>query len=88
LTIVGGPTWDTIDEADRAALSGVLQDAAVCATDQIIPQAGELAAWFREQGNNVNEVARAPFIEAVKAMHTGEMAAWDQDTYARLQAIE
>jgi tripartite ATP-independent transporter DctP family solute receptor len=88
LTIVGGPTWDSMDEADREALGGVLEEAAVCATDQIIQKEGELAAWFREQGNNVNEVDRAPFIEAVKAMHNGEMASWDQDTYDRLQAIE
>jgi TRAP-type C4-dicarboxylate transport system substrate-binding protein len=88
LTIVGGPTWDTIDEADREALAGVLQEAAVCATDQIITKEGELAAWFTEQGNNVHEVDRGPFIEAVKAMHNGEMASWDQETYDRLQAIE
>jgi TRAP-type C4-dicarboxylate transport system substrate-binding protein len=88
LTIIGGPTWDAMDEADRTALSGVLEAAAACATDQIIATEAELAAWFTEQGNNVHEVDRGPFIEAVKAMHNGEMASWDQDTYDRLQAIE
>jgi hypothetical protein len=36
----------------------------------------------------VNEVDRGPFIEAVKVMHNGEMATWDQETYDALQAIE
>ena len=88
LTIIGGPTWGGMDEADRDALIGVLQEAAVCATDQIIDLENELAAWFKEQGNNVNEVDRGPFIEAVRAVHNGEMATWDQATYDALQAIQ
>ncbi len=87
LTIIGGPTWNSMDEADRETLSGVLQDTAVCATDAIRKSEAELAEWFREQGNNVNEVERGPFIEAVKKLHNGEMATWDQETYDRLQAI-
>ncbi len=88
LTIVGGPAWDAMDDADREALSQVTQDTAVCATDAIIKAEGELAEWFRGEGVTVNEVDRAPFIEAVKVMHNGEMATWDQDTYDRLQAIQ
>jgi len=88
LTIVGGPAWDAMDEADRAALSQVLQDAAVCATDQIIENEKNLVQWFRDQGVTVNEVDRGPFIEATKPLHNGDMATWDQETYDRLQAIE
>jgi tripartite ATP-independent transporter DctP family solute receptor len=88
LTIVGGPTWGSMEEADREALTGVLEEAAVCATDQIIELEENLVEWFREQGVNVNEVDRGPFIEAVKVMHNGEMATWDQATYDALQAIE
>jgi tripartite ATP-independent transporter DctP family solute receptor len=87
LTIVGGPTWNSMDEADRDALVTVLQDTAVCATDQIRAAEDELAAWFEEQGVSVNEVDRGPFIEAVKKLHNGDMATWDQETYDRLQAI-
>ncbi|MSU91476.1 DctP family TRAP transporter solute-binding subunit [Rhodobacteraceae bacterium 2CG4] len=87
LTIVGGPAWGSLDEADQQALSQVLDDAAVCATDQIIAAENELKEWFRGEGVNVNEVDRGPFIEAVKEMHNGEMASWDQETYDRLQAI-
>jgi tripartite ATP-independent transporter DctP family solute receptor len=88
LTIVGGPAWDSMDEADQAALTKVTQETAVCATDAIIKAEAELADWFRGEGVQVNEVDRAPFIEAVKAMHNGEMATWDQAIYDRLQAIE
>jgi TRAP-type C4-dicarboxylate transport system substrate-binding protein len=88
LTIVGGPAWDAMDEADRAALSEVATETAVCATDQIIQAEQDLVQWFRDEGINVNEVDRAPFIEAVRAVHNGPMATWDQETYDRLQAIE
>lgn len=88
LTIIGGPRWDMMEEGDRDALIKVLQDAAVCATDQIIQKEAELSAWFEEQGVTVNKVDRGPFIEAVKQIHNGDMATWDQETYDRLQAIE
>jgi tripartite ATP-independent transporter DctP family solute receptor len=87
LTIVGGPTWGSLSEEDRAALTQVLQDTATCATEAIIETEALLADWFREQGVNVNEVDRGPFIEAVSKLHNGEMATWDQATYDRLQAL-
>ncbi|MFT6774287.1 MAG: tripartite ATP-independent transporter DctP family solute receptor [Paracoccaceae bacterium] len=88
LTIVGGPAWDAMDAADQAVLSQVTKDTSVCATDAIIKAEGELAEWFRGQGVRVNDVDRGPFIEAVKKMHNGKMATWDQATYDRLQAIK
>ncbi len=88
LTIVGGPTWNQLSDEDKAALTTVLEETADCATQQIIDKENELAAWFEEQGVTVNEVDRGPFIEATKAMHNGEMATWDQETYDRLQAIK
>jgi tripartite ATP-independent transporter DctP family solute receptor len=88
LTIVGGPAWDAMEGADQEALAQVTKDTAVCATDAIIKAEGELVEWFRGEGVQVNDVDRGPFIEAVKAMHNGEMATWDQATYDRLQAIK
>jgi tripartite ATP-independent transporter DctP family solute receptor len=87
LTIVGGPTWGSLGDEDRAALTQVLQDTATCATDAIIQIEAELSEWFRGQGVNVNEVDRGPFIEAVSVLHNGPMATWDQATYDRLQAL-
>lgn len=88
LTIVGGPAWDGMDETDRAALTDVTKQTAVCASDAIIKSEGELAEWFRGQGVTVNEVDRGPFIEAVKKLHNGPSATWSQATYDRLQAIK
>ena len=88
LTIVGGPAWDSMDDADHEALSTVLSDASDCATEQIIQKEKELVAWFKDQGVTVNEVDRGPFREATMKLHNGDMASWDQETYDRLQAIQ
>lgn len=88
LTIVGGPTWDRLSEEDRQALTGVLDEASQCATDQVVQKEKELVQWFRDQGVNVNEVDREPFREATMKLHMGPDATWDQETYDRLQAIE
>ncbi|MBJ3763798.1 sialic acid TRAP transporter substrate-binding protein SiaP [Maribius pontilimi] len=87
LGIVGGPTWGSLSAEHQEALSTVIQDTAECVTGQIRESEAELADWFREQGNNVNEVDITPFREAVMDMHNGDMATWDQETYDRLQAI-
>jgi tripartite ATP-independent transporter DctP family solute receptor len=88
LTIVGGPTWDSLPEEDRGTLVQVLEEATECATAQVQQKEQELAQFFRDQGVNVNEVDRAPFREATEKLHMGPDATWDQETYDRLQAIE
>ena len=88
LTIVGGPAWGSLSEEDQAALVEVVNEAADCATDQIIQKENELAQFFRDEGLNVNEVDREPFRQATMERHMGPDATWDQETYDRLQAIE
>ncbi|MDZ5698907.1 sialic acid TRAP transporter substrate-binding protein SiaP [Chelativorans sp. M5D2P16] len=88
LTIVGGPVWNSLDEADREAFDRVLDETAECATQQVIQKEEELVEGFRDQGVTVNEVDRTPFREATVKLHNGEDATWDQDTYDRLQAIQ
>ncbi|SDZ73203.1 sialic acid TRAP transporter substrate-binding protein SiaP [Rubrimonas cliftonensis] len=88
MTIVSGDTLASMDEADRATLIAVLEEAAANCTDEIVQAEKDLVAWFREQGVNVNEVDRTPFIEAVAPLHNGPAATWDQATYDRLQAIK
>jgi tripartite ATP-independent transporter DctP family solute receptor len=87
LTIVGGPAWDAMDEADRTALSSVAAETATCASEQITTKEQELVQWFKDQGVTVNEVDRGPFIEATKQLHNGDMATWDQQTYDALQGL-
>ena len=88
LTIIGGPTWGQLSEADREALIGVLKEAADCATGQIIESEKKLVEWFRGEGVTVHDVDRTPFREATMKLHNGDMASWDQQTYDRLQSIQ
>ena len=88
LTIAGGPAWGAMSAEDQQALSEVAEKTATCASDQIIQKEKELVQWFKDQGVQVNDVDRGPFIEAVKKLHNGDMATWDQATYDALQAIQ
>ena len=87
-TIVAGPTLAGMDEGDREILIEVFREAADKATEQIIEAENTLADWFREQGNNVNEVDREPFIAAVRPRLTSDDMPWPAEIYERLQAVE
>lgn len=87
LTIVGGPTWDSMDQGDREILIALLEEAAENCTREIITKEQELVQGFRDLGKEVIEVDRTPFREAVIPAHTGPDATWDQSIYDRLQAI-
>lgn len=73
---------------DAAALLDALTEAASATSDEIVQSEAELADWFREQGVAVNEVDRAPFMEAVAPLLAGDSVPWDTDTFERLQAIQ
>jgi TRAP-type C4-dicarboxylate transport system substrate-binding protein len=88
LSIIGGPTWDSMDEADRDILIDLLREAAENCTQDIIAKEQELVGWFRDQGKEVIEVDRKPFRDAVVPAHTGPDATWDAETYERLQALK
>jgi tripartite ATP-independent transporter DctP family solute receptor len=88
LTIISGNTMASLNEDDRDTLIQVLYEAAENCSQEIVQAEKDLVGWFREQGVNVNEVDRGPFIEAVKPLHNGPAATWDQATYDALQAIQ
>ena len=88
LTIVGGPTLGSLSEDEQKALSEVLDEAAECASKQIIEKENNLVQFFKDEKVQVNEVDRAPFREATMKLHNGPDATWDQETYDKLQAIE
>jgi TRAP-type C4-dicarboxylate transport system substrate-binding protein len=88
LSIVGGPTWDAMDEGDRDILVELLREAAANCTQDIIKAEQDLVQWFRDEGKEVIEVDRAPFREAVIPAHSGPDATWDAETYDRLQSLE
>jgi len=88
LTIVGGPTWDSMDEADRETLVSLIKEAAEKCTADIIRKEQELVQGMRDLGKEVIEVDRAPFRAATVKAHNGDAATWDQATYDRLQALQ
>jgi tripartite ATP-independent transporter DctP family solute receptor len=88
LTIIGGPTWDSMDDADRETLISLIREAAENCTADIIAKEQELVQGMRDLGKEVIEVDRAPFRAAVVEAHTGPAATWDKAIYDRLQAIQ
>ncbi|GAB4467551.1 MAG: sialic acid TRAP transporter substrate-binding protein SiaP [Burkholderiaceae bacterium] len=87
LTIVGGPTWNKLSDADKKTFESVLKEAAARATGEIIEIERRLAAEFEKRGKTVVRVDRAPFRAAVVKLHNGADATWDKATYDKLQAL-
>ena len=86
-TVVSGIRLTQLSDEDRSILNDVLDETANWVTEQIVSSEAELVGWFREQGTNVNEVDRAPFIEAVApALTTGDLP-FSVELYESLQAI-
>ena len=88
LTIVGGPTWNKLTEAERTTLTAILKEAADKCTADIAKAEKDLVAWFRQQGKTVNAPDRKQFRDAVVKLHMSADATWDKATYDRLQAIK
>jgi tripartite ATP-independent transporter DctP family solute receptor len=88
LTIIGGPTWDNMEEADRTILIELMKEAADKCTQDIVKLEQDLVQTMRDRGKEVIEVDRAPFRAAVVPAHSGPDATWDKDVYDRLQALQ
>lgn len=88
LTIIGGPAWESMEEADRDILIGLMREAADKCTQDIVRKEQELVQGFRDRGKEVIEVDRAPFRDAVVKVHMGPDASWEQDVYDRLQGLQ
>jgi tripartite ATP-independent transporter DctP family solute receptor len=88
LTIVGGPTWNKLSDADKTLFQDVLREGAARATAEIIDVEKKLGAEFEKRGKSVVRVDRTPFREAVMKLHNGPDATWDKATYDKLQALK
>lgn len=88
LTIIAGPTLGKLNAAEQKLLTEVLQEAADKCTADIINTEKQLVQWFKDQGEIVVAVDRAPFRNAVVKEHLGPDATWDKATYDKLQAIQ
>ena len=88
ITIVGGPTWSKLSDADKKVFDAVLKEAAARATSEIIEKEKQLGAEFEKRGKTVIRVDRKPFREATVKLHNGPDATWDKATYDKLQALK
>ncbi len=88
ITIVGGPTWNKLSDADKKVFEAVLKEAAGRATSEIIEKEKQLGAEFEKRGKTVIRVDRKPFREATVKLHNGPDATWDKATYDKLQALK
>jgi len=88
ITIVGGPTWNKLSDADKKIFDAVFKEAAARATSEIIEIERKLGAEFEKRGKTVVKVDRAPFRAAVVKLHNGPDATWDKATYDKLQALK
>ena len=87
VTIVGGPTWTKLSEADRKIFADVLWEASSRATKEIQDAENKLVTDFEKRGKTVVKVDRGPFIQAVQKAVTAPDAPWPKDLYERVQAI-
>ena len=88
ISIVGGPTWNKLSDADKKVFEDVLKEAAARATSEIIDKEKQLGAEFEKRGKTVIRVDRKPFREATVKLHNGPDATWDKATYEKLQALK
>ena len=88
VTIVGGPTWNKLSDADKKIFEDVLKEASDRCTKEIVEIEGKLAAEFEKRGKTVVKVDRKPFRDAVMKLHNGPDATWSKDVYDRLQALK
>ena len=94
LTIIGGPLWGKLNEADRKTFTAVFKEAASRATGEIIQIEKRLMTDFSKRGKTVVMVDRKPFMAAVQKFYVsgklpdGAALPWPRDVYDRLQAIK
>ena len=94
LTIVGGPLWKKLTEADRKIFTAVFQEAAARATGEIIEIEKKLMSDFTKRGKTVVMVDRKPFMAAVQKFYAdgklpdGAPLPWPKDVFDKLQAIK
>jgi len=89
LTIVGGPTWSKLSDADKKTFEAVFKEAAAKATDDIATAEKKLVDDFATKyKKTVVKSDRVAFAKAFEKFHLGPDATWDKALYDRLQAIK
>ncbi|MBU2958027.1 sialic acid TRAP transporter substrate-binding protein SiaP [Paracoccus sp. 1_MG-2023] len=87
LTLVSPMTYSRLGDEDAEILRDLLKENATTVTDKIVAAEAELADWFRDQGVNVHNVDRGPFIEAVTPVLLESDVPFTAEQYEALQAL-
>jgi tripartite ATP-independent transporter DctP family solute receptor len=88
LTVVGGPLWNKLSEADRKIFSDVMQEAAEKTGREIIASEVRLIDEFKKKGINVITVDKNAFREAVLKNAKPTDYGYRQADYDRIIAIK
>jgi tripartite ATP-independent transporter DctP family solute receptor len=88
ITIVSGPLWSKLSDADRKAFEDIFREAAARATDEIaaaeIKLVGDFATKYKK---TVVRSDRAAFQSVFTKFHIGPDVPWDRALYDKVQAI-
>ena len=88
LTIVGGPTWGKLTDADKKTFEAVFKEAGQKATDDIVTAEAKLVDDFTTKyKKTVVKSDRAAFAQVFQKFHLGPDATWDKALYDKVQAI-
>jgi tripartite ATP-independent transporter DctP family solute receptor len=88
LTIVGGPLWNKLSEADKKIFTDVMQEAAEKTGREIIASEIRLVDEFKKKGNNIIVVDKNAFREAVLKNAKPTDYGYRQADYDRIIAIK
>ena len=88
LTVVGGPLWSKLSEADRKIFNDVMQEAAEKTGREIIASEVRLVDEFKQKGINVITVDKNAFREAVLKNAKPTDYGYRQSDYDRIIAIK
>jgi tripartite ATP-independent transporter DctP family solute receptor len=88
VTIVSGPTWSKLNDADKKTFDAVLWEASTRASQDILDAENRLVTDFEKRGVKVMKVDRAPFAAAVRGPLTAADAPWPRELFDRIQALK
>lgn len=89
VTVVGGPLWKRLNDAEKKTFDEVYKEAAKRASAAIRKSEQTLADWFKQQGKTVVVPDKAAFIAASVPLHNDAAAGagWSKEQYDRLQKL-
>ncbi len=87
-TVIGGPLWKKLNDAERKMFTEVAQEASAKASAEIVAREKELVADFRKRGLNVIEVNAGEFRDAVVRNVPLEQFGFLKSDWDRIQAVK